>query len=120
MPSQPFYSKKSDLEVLCQRFLLQKFFSSLCYPLFNKGGFPFLYLSCFRNIQPVKTILASENEYCFFIAALASYRNNNGYCFIQCESKVCYSFCSHIVLMGHRGRQLIDELTCFVLYLPKL
>ena len=45
-----------------------------------------------------------------FIAAPASYRNNNWCCFNQCESKVCYSLCNHIVLMGHRGRQLIDDL----------
>ena len=51
----------------------------------------------------------------FFIAAPASYRNNNGYCFNQCESKVCYGLCNYIVLMGHKGRQLIDDLTCFVL-----
>ena len=29
--------------------------------------FPFLYFSCFRNIQPVKTILAPEDEYCFLL-----------------------------------------------------
>ena len=205
MPGQPLFPNESDLEVLHQRFLLRRFFSSPCYlPPFQRRKFPFLYLSCFRNIQPVKTILAPEDEYCFsllllqaiviimgialinakaksvivfaiilflwghsivkntgggvgsivwglgfwlgkdilgffsspcylppfqrrkfpflylscfkniqpvktilplrmnivFIAAPASYRNNDGYCFNQCESKVCYSFCNHIVLMG--------------------
>ena len=34
-------------------------------PPFPQRKFPFLCLSCFRNIQPVKTILAPEDEYCF-------------------------------------------------------
>ena len=46
-----------------------------------------------------------------FIAAPASYRNNNGHCFNQCESKVCYSLSNHIVLMGHR---LTDDFLCLV------
>ena len=82
---------------------------------FSTREVSFMYLSCFRNIRRVKTTLAPEDEYCFFIVAPASYRNNNGYCFNQCESKVFYSLCNHIVLMGHRGRQLTDDLTCFVL-----
>ena len=82
---------------------------------FSTREVSFLYLSCFRNIQQVKTTLAPEDEYCFFIAAPASYHNNNGYCLNQCESEVCYSVSNHIVLMGHRGRQLNDDLTCFVL-----
>ena len=70
MPSQPLYPNESDLEVLSQRFLLRKFFSSPCYPLFNKESFLLLYLNCFRNIQPVKTILALEDEYCFLLLLL--------------------------------------------------
>ena len=41
MPSQPLYSNESDLKVLRQRFLLRKFFSTPCYPLFKKGSFLF-------------------------------------------------------------------------------
>ena len=37
---------------------------------FQQRTFPFLYLSCFRNIQPVKTILAPEDEYCFLLLLL--------------------------------------------------
>ena len=69
MPRQPLYPNESDLEVLRQRFLLWKFFSSPCYPLFNKRS-SFLYLSCFRNIQRVKTTLAPEDEYCFLLLLL--------------------------------------------------
>ena len=70
MLSQPLYPNESDLEVLRQRFLLRKFFSSPCYPLFSKGTFLYLYLSCFRNIQPVKTTLAPKDEYCFSLLLL--------------------------------------------------
>ena len=37
---------------------------------FQQRKFPFLYLSCFRNIQPVKTILAPKDEYCFLLLLL--------------------------------------------------
>ena len=90
MPSQPLYPNESDLEVLCQRFLLWKFFSLPCYPLFNEGSFLFVF-ELFQKYSPINTTLASEDEYCSFIAAPGSYRDNNGYCFNQCESKVCYS-----------------------------
>ena len=43
MPGQPLYPNESDLEVLRQRFLLWKFFSSPCYPFFNKGSFLFVF-----------------------------------------------------------------------------
>ena len=43
MPSQPLHPNESDLEVICQRFLLWKFFSSPCCPLFNKGSFLFVF-----------------------------------------------------------------------------
>ena len=39
-------------------------------PLFQQRKFPFLCLSCFRNIQPVNTILAPEDEYCFLLLLL--------------------------------------------------
>ena len=39
-------------------------------PPFKQRKFSVLYLSCFRNIQPVKTISASEDEYCFLLLLL--------------------------------------------------
>ena len=39
-------------------------------PPFQQRKFPLLYLSCFRNIQPVKTILAPEDKYCFLLLLL--------------------------------------------------
>ena len=50
----------------------------------------------------------------------ACYQNNNGYCFNHCESEVCYSLCNHTALLGHVGRWLFCDLTCFVLLLSKL
>ena len=82
---------------------------------FSTREVSFFVFELFQKYSASKTILAPEDEYCFFIAAPASYRNNNRYCFNQCEGKVFYSVCNHIVLMGLRGRQLIDDLTCFVL-----
>ena len=69
MPSQPLYPNESDLEVLRQRFLLRKFFSSPCYPISTREV-SFLYLSCFRNIQRVKTTLTPEDGYCFYCCML--------------------------------------------------
>ena len=111
MPSQPLYPNESDLEILRQRFLLRKFFSSP----FSTKEISFLYLSCFRNIQPVKTILAPEDEYYFLLLLLQAIVIIMGIALIKCESNVCKSLCNHIVLMGHRARQLIDDMTCFVL-----
>ena len=39
-------------------------------PPFQQRKFPFLCLSCFRNIQPVKTILAPEHKHCFLLLLL--------------------------------------------------
>ena len=69
MPSQPLYPNESDLEVRCKRFLLWKFFIHHATP-FSTREVSFLYLSCFRNIRLVKTILAPEDEYCFLLLLL--------------------------------------------------
>ena len=102
MPTQPLYPNESDLEVLCQRFLLWKFFSSPRYPLFNKKV-SFFVFELFQKYSASKDYFRPWGWILFFIAAPASYRNNNGYCFNLCESKVCYSLCNHIFLMGIEG-----------------
>ena len=90
-------------------------------PPFQQRRFPSLYLRCFRNIQPVKTTLAPEDEYCFLLLLLQAIVIIMGIALINAKAKYVFakslqSYC----LMGHRGRQLIDDLTCFVLQLPKL
>ena len=103
MPSQQLHPNESDLEVLLQIFLLRKFFSSPCYPLFNKGSFPFLVFELFQKYSASKDYFGPWGWILFFIAAPASYRNNNGYCFNHCESKVCHSLCNYIFSWGIEG-----------------
>ena len=74
----------------------------------------FLYLSCFRNIRRVKTTLAPEDEYCFLLLLLQAIIIIMGIALINAKAK-SVSLCNHIVLIDHRGRQLTDDLTCFVL-----
>ena len=83
-------------------------------PPFQQRRFPFLYLSCFRNIQPVKTILALEDEYCFLLLLLKAIVIIMGIALINAKAKSVIDF-AIILFHGHRGRQLIDDLTCFVL-----
>ena len=72
MPSQPYalYPNESDLEVSHQRFFASEVFQFTMLPPFQQKKFPFLCLSCFRNIQPVKTVLAPEDEYRFLLLIL--------------------------------------------------
>ena len=84
-------------------------------PPFQQRKLPFLYLSCFRNIQPVRTILALEDEYCFLLLLLQAIVIIMGIGLINAKAKPVIACYIYIVLMGHRGRQLIDDLTCFVL-----
>ena len=102
MPSQPLYPNESDLEVLLQRFLLWKFFSSLCYPLFNKKV-SLLYLSCFRNIQTVKTILAPEDEYCFLLLLLQAIVIIMGIALINAKAKFVIVFAIILFSWGIKG-----------------
>ena len=102
MPSQPLCPNESDLEVLSQRFLLRKFFSSPCYPLFNKKV-SFLYLSCFRNIQPVKTILTPEDEYCFLLLLLQAIVIIMGIALISAKAKSVIVFVIILFSWGKDG-----------------
>ena len=56
-------------------------------PPFQKRKFPFLYLSCFRNIRPVKTILAPEDEYCFLLLLLQAIVIIMGIALINAKAK---------------------------------
>ena len=47
----------------------------------------FLYLSCFRNIQPVKTILTHEDEYCFLLLLLQAIVIMMGIALINAKAK---------------------------------
>ena len=103
MPSQPLYPNESDLEVLCQRFLLWKFFSSPCYPLFNKAEVSFLYLSCFRNIRQVKTTLAPEDEYHFLLLLLQAIIIMMGIALINAKAKSVIVFAILLFSWGIEG-----------------
>ena len=81
---------------------------------FSTREVSFLYLSCFRNIQRVKTTLALEDEYCFLLLLLQAIVIIVGFALINAKAKSVIVF-PIIVLMARRGRQLIDDLTCFVL-----
>ena len=56
-------------------------------PPSQQRKFPFLYLSCFRNIQPVKTILASEDEYCFLLLLMQAIIIIMGVALINAKAK---------------------------------
>ena len=54
---------------------------------FLQRKFLFLYLNCFRNIQPVKTILALEDEYCFLLLLLQAIAIIMGIALINAKAK---------------------------------
>ena len=83
-------------------------------PPFQQRRFPFLYLSCFRNIQSVKTVLALEDEYCFLLLLLQAIVIIMGIALINAKAKSVMMF-AIILFHRHGGRQLTDDLTCFVL-----
>ena len=56
-------------------------------PPFQQRKFPVLYLSCFRNIQPAKTILAPEDEYCFLLLLLQAIVIIMGIALINAKAK---------------------------------
>ena len=103
MPSQPLYPNESHLEVFRQRFLLRTFFSSPCYPPFQQRKFPFLDLSYFRNIQPVKTILAPEDEYCFSLLLLQAIVIIMGIALINAKAKSVIVFAIILFSWGIEG-----------------
>ena len=102
MPSQPLYPNESDLEVLRHRFLLQKFFSPPCTP-FSTREVSFLYLTCFRNIQRVKTTLAPEDEYCFLLLLLQAIVIIIGIALINAKAKSVIVFPIRLFSSGTEG-----------------
>ena len=102
MPSQPLFPNEFDLEVLRQRFLLWKFFSSPCNP-FSTREVSFLYLSCFRNIQRVKTTLAPEDEYCFLLLLLQAIVIIMGIALISAKAKSVIVFAIILFSWGIEG-----------------
>ena len=81
MPSQLLYKTESDLDVLGQRFP--------CYSVHHATQFSTKIVSFFV----FELFQKYSKDY------IGPCHNNKGYC----ETKVCYSLCNHIVLMGHRG-----------------
>ena len=107
MPCQPYalYPNESDLEVSRQRCLLWKFFCSQFTMLapFQQGKFHFLCLSCFRNIQPVKTILAPDDEYCFLLLLLQAIVIIMGIALINVKAKSIMVFVIILLSWGIVG-----------------
>ena len=65
--------------------------------------FPFLYLSCFRNIQLVKTILALEDEYCFLLLLLQTIVILMGTALINAKAKSVIVFAIILFSWGIEG-----------------
>ena len=84
-------------------------------PPFQQGEVSFLYLSCFRNIRCVKTTLAPEDEYCFLLLLLQAIVIMMGIALINAKAKSVIVFAIILFSWGIKGRQLTDDLTCFVL-----
>ena len=106
MLSQPLYPNESDLEVPVRDFCFGC--SSIHHAApFSTKEVSFFVFELFQKYSASKDYFGPLKMNIVFVAAPASYCNNNGYCFNQCESKVSHSLCNHIVLLGHRGRQLM-------------
>ena len=71
-------------------------------------------MSRFRNIQLVKTTLDPENDNCFLLLLLQAIVIIMGIALINAKAESVIVF-SITLFHGRRGRQLIDDLTCFVL-----
>ena len=67
---------------------------------FQQRKFPVLYLSCFRNIQPVKTMLAPEDEYCFLLLLLQAIVIIMGIPLINAKAKSVIVFAIILFLWG--------------------
>ena len=106
MPSKPLYPNESDLKVLSQRFLLWKFFSSSCYPLFGKGSFLFA-LELFQKYSP-------EDEHCFLLLFLQAIVIIMGIALINAKAKSVIIFPILLFSWGIEEDKLTDDLTCFV------
>ena len=97
MPSQPLYPNESDLEVLLQRCLLRKFFSSPCYPLFNKGSFLFFVFELFRKYS------ASEDYFGFLLLLLQAIVIIMGISLINAKAKSITVFAIILFSLGIEG-----------------
>ena len=102
MPSQSLYLNESDLEVLCQRFCFRSSSVHHATP-FSTEEVSFLYLSCFRNIQPVKTILAPEDKYCFLLLLLHAIIIIMGIALISAKAKSVIIFAIILFSWGIEG-----------------
>ena len=60
-------------------------------PPFQQRKFPYFYLSCFRNIQAVKTILVPEDEYCFLLLLLQAIVIIMGIALINAKSVIIFA-----------------------------
>ena len=72
-------------------------------PPFQQRKFPFLYFSCFRNSQPVKTILAPEDEYCFLLLLLQAIVIIMGIALINVKAKSVIVFAIILLTWGIEG-----------------
>ena len=72
-------------------------------PPFQQRKFPFLYLSFFRNIQPVKTILAPEDKYCFLLLLLQAFVIIMGIALINAKAKSVIVFAIILFSWGIEG-----------------
>ena len=102
MPSQPLYPNESGLEVLRQRFCFGSSSAHHATP-FSTKKLPFLYLSCFRNIEPVRTILAPEDEYCFLLLLLKAIVIIMGIGLINAKAKPVIVFAIILFSWGIEG-----------------
>ena len=90
MPSQQLYPNESDLEVpQSVRSLLWKFFSSACYPLFNKGSFLFV------------------DEYCFLLLLLQAIVIMTGIALINTKAKSVLVFPIILFSWGIEGKTVL-------------
>ena len=72
-------------------------------PPFQQRKFPCLYLSCFRNIQPLKTILVPEDEYCFLLLLLQAIVIIIGIALINAKAKPVIVFAIILFSWGIEG-----------------
>ena len=72
-------------------------------PPFQKRKFPFMCLSCFRKIQPVKTILTPEDEYCFLLLLLQAVVIIMGTALINAKAKFVVVFVIILFSWGIEG-----------------
>ena len=72
-------------------------------PPFQQRKCLFLYLSCFRHIPPVKTILVPEDEYCFLLLLLQAIVIIIGIALINAKAKSVIVFAIILFSWGIEG-----------------